>query len=191
MKPPFPEDSWFNCMQSLMSAKPGVSAKGAGRLGCASAAQPRRGHGRSAVLLPAAPASLRPGAPYTYPTSSRWPLACPGEPPAGRAGGKQFSSPRLPPSQRSRPGLRRSRDRPPRSVPPGRETPASPDRGRLPATGGRLGAAPNLPQEPAGAWPAPPLFPPELLKQARAAPLRASPASHSGAHTAPRIRWRG
>lgn len=88
----------------------------------------------------------------TYLASSRLPLACPGEPPAGRAaqgraghGGSHPSAAAAAPDSDAARGLPPSRDRPPRSVPPGEGDPRLPARRRLPATGGRHGTHPRLP----------------------------------------------
>lgn len=126
----------------------------------------------------------------TYLASSRLPLACPGEPPAGRAlqgkarqgrvrQGERHPSAAATARQRSRLGLPRIRDRPPRS-------PRLSAQARIPATGGRLGAAPacrrSLPGHSRGPLPVAP-HPTQTLGAGSAVGRRTT----RGAHAAPRV----
>lgn len=180
-----------------LHAQPGVrnpparlGARAAGRQ-CQHRSAPT---GRDAGAPPSSPRRHRhPAGPgrRTSLAPSRLPLARPAEPPrrAGQSRGKGTPPPPpLPPltSDSARGCREAGAGRPAPSRRGGRPPPPCP--GPAPRESGRLGAAPRLPQKPAGAQAGGcylrPLIPPKLLWQARpqsrAAPLREAPTPRRG-----------
>lgn len=191
MKPPFPVDSSFNCMQSLMSVKPGVGERRAGRL-CQHRSAPTE---TSAIRGPAPSGTgITPARDGVYlshfleVTSS-----LPGRAPrrAGKGKATLFAAAAAPRSDPARSFREAGTGRLAPSRRKGRPPPPLAGDGYpLPArgSGARLTCRRSPQGMSRGAATCAPLIPPELLKQARVAPLRASPAPHGGAHTDQRPR---